>query len=378
MSIKKYTNGAFVDVGYKRYETSTDTITTLPQDIIADSVSAINIKGNMEQSGTPSPSSIIMPQECGERTENLFDESLIQNGYYGSSGSISTFTIDNRYRAFTMAIKAGTYTIKIQADEGIRLLRIATTNEFYNVQEDNKAYTFVISADATMYVSWRNLQVTNSFTNMTVMLNTGSTALPYESYGFKIPILSASTTTNVYLGEVQSTRQIKKLVLTGEEDWKYSTSSQAHWVANVPNDYDNTLSSQITTVCTHYKCIRNDAGLIGMVNGDLRLYAKSTSPVAHELYIKDTTYTSAADFKAYLAQQYANGTPVTVWYVLATPTTGIVNEPLRKIGNYADSITGLTIPTTGTAEQFDIDTTLKPSEVELTYTGWHSKTDTKF
>ena len=31
-----------------------------------------------------------------------------------------------------------------------------------------------------------------------------------------------------------------------------------------------------------------------------------------------------------------------------------------------------------TAEQFDVDTTLKPSEVDLTYHGWHEHSDTKF
>ena len=35
-----------------------------------------------------------------------------------------------------------------------------------------------------------------------IMGNTGSTALPYEPYGYKLPILSNSTVTSIYLGEV--------------------------------------------------------------------------------------------------------------------------------------------------------------------------------
>ena len=34
---------------------------------------------------------------------------------------------------------------------------------------------------------------------------------------YKIPISSANTTTPIYLGEVETTRRVKKLVLTGEE-----------------------------------------------------------------------------------------------------------------------------------------------------------------
>ena len=80
---------------------------------------------------------------------------------------------------------------------------------------------------------------------------------------------------------------------------------------------------------------------------------------------------SVSSFKAYLQQQYAAGTPLTVWYVLATASTGIVNEPLMKIGNYADTLSNATpIPTTLGLNTIDVNTTLKPSEMSLTYDGY--------
>lgn len=127
------------------------------------------------------------------------------------------------------------------------------------------------------------------------------------------------------LARGQITRKIRKLVLTGEENWQYSTASQAHWISNVPNDYNNKLI-KITTVCTHYQCIQNAQGFSGMINGDLRLYASPT-PTVHELYIKDENYTTAEDFKSYLATQYAAGTPVTIWYVLAESETEQITVP---------------------------------------------------
>ena len=79
------------------------------------------------------------------------------------------------------------------------------------------------------------------------------------------------------------------------------------------------------------------------------------------------------DWKTYLAQQYANGTPVTVWYVLATPETAIVNEQLAKIGDHADELhstdAGVTIPTIKGQNTLSVDTELQPSEMTITFKG---------
>lgn len=74
--------------------------------------------------------------------------------------------------------------------------------------------------------------------------------------------------------------------------------------------------------------------------------------------------TTLADFKAWLAAQYAVGTPVTLWYILATPTT--------------ESITAPSIPTTGGTATIDVDTTVKPSEMSLTYNGKHLNKSKKY
>ena len=91
MSIKKYSSGQWVDTTYRKYESATDTITSLPADVIADGQSAsANIIGNMQQTGTPSPQSIIMPSECGDKTENYFDKTAITAGYALSANGTIT------------------------------------------------------------------------------------------------------------------------------------------------------------------------------------------------------------------------------------------------------------------------------------------------
>lgn len=82
--------------------------------------------------------------------------------------------------------------------------------------------------------------------------------------------------------------------------------------------------------------------------------------------VSDSIATTVSAFKSWLALN-----PVTVWYVLATPTTGIVNEPLAKIGDYADTLAsadaGVTIPTVKGDNMLTVDTELQPSEMTITY-----------
>ena len=185
-----------------------------------------------------------------------------------------------------------------------------------------------------------------------------------DNVNYKIPILSGGTTTPVYLGEVQSERQIKKLVLDGTENgWRLTGSGR---MALAFISAQNPLRN-VACICSHYK------GTAATAYGDLADGDCTVSTMNgnnSELGIYDTNYTALADFKTYLQQQYSAGTPVCVWYVLATPTTGIVNEPLRKIGTYADSISNVaSIPTAAGSQTFDVDTTLKPSEVYIKYKG---------
>ncbi len=185
---------------------------------------------------------------------------------------------------------------------------------------------------------------------------------------YKIPISSANTTTPVYLGEVESTRKVYKWELTGEEDWLSSQAdSSKHYLSTVSPDYIR-ANSQVTYVSSHYVAYEQTTSASLVPNGSFSMASNTT---AQRLYIADATYTTNDTWKAYLAQQYAAGTPVTVWYVLANETTTTLNEPLRKIGDYADTVSGITIPTITGKDTFDVLTTLKPSEVSLSYTGWH-------
>lgn len=169
----------------------------------------------------------------------------------------------------------------------------------------------------------------------------------------------------VYLGEVPTTRRVKKLVFDGSESWNRSTSGNNTrvYTPQIPE-----CLSLSPAVCTHFNYNVASVGYPRV--GEFVI----NSSKAIIFGVDRNTFADVDVWKSYLSAQYAAGTPVTVWYVLATPTTGIVNEPLMKIGDYADTLSGITIPTITGADSFDVLTTLKPSEVSLAYTGWHDAT----
>lgn len=195
------------------------------------------------------------------------------------------------------------------------------------------------------------------------MLNTGSTALPYEPYGWAEKITCAGQTTPVYLGQVSTVRRIKKLVLTGEEN--FNTDTYLRFSIFI-GDIKTSTSRTGRSYCSHYECLYHAEPYDNDWNN---VYYQSGST----LFFHDSRFATIADFKSYLAEQYAAGHPVTVWYVLATPTTGVVNEPLCKIGTYADELSsedaGVSIPTAKGQNTLTVDTDLQPSEMTITFKG---------
>ena len=353
--------------------TDTDTITTLPAVLypIAETAT-VGLKGNTVQNGTPTPDNPIMPQGTGERTGNLFDKdtSLIQAGaQFLSNGSIE---LNSNYSIWSIGVgklEAGQdYTLSLDSETTstsvCRVVGYKDGEYVINIEAKqlvNMPLSFTMRSDCDEI----RFSIRNNAPN--IMLNSGSTPLPYEPYGIKIPISCGQQTETVYLGSVQSTRRVKKMVLTGQENWDSATTSYGKCFALTVNNVFPINSS----FCTHFK----NSGY----EGNSRSTARSSLADGDFICIRtfDVIYCrmdSAGDtegFKTYLQQQYAAGTPVCVWYVLASSITGIVNEPLMKIGSYADSISGISIPTTAGANTLDVQTTVKPSEVTASFNGWH-------
>ena len=328
---------------------------------------AYSIIGNMEQTGTPSSSSPIYPSETGERTENLWNDTLEQGAISASTGQPSS--ADNRVRSENgIRLSSGTYTISTDSDKWI-VSRIYNLDGTYKESGGVVAnpLTFTLDSDSLLkfiihYKNDRNLSPSDV---SQIMLNTGSTPKPYEPYGYKLPVVCGGSTTNIYLSEPirnkgnyadtaastgVATRKIKKLVLTGEESGWFLSGTNSYGIANygLPNALESFVSNN--PVCSHFVyqvTLQNDTKTEGIfTNAQLSLYVRVTA----------ANLPNKTAFTNWLKAQYANGTPVTVWYILTTPTT--------------ETFTAPTISTIEGEQTFDIDTTLKPSEVTIEYMGW--------
>lgn len=353
----------------------------VPVTITADGTPLLDyiISGNTVQSGTPTPDSPVTPQGTGERTGNLFDYTTVTFGkYISASGEEETSSGTGEQslnHSDYIPINAGiTYTFKCDKSP----IESATFNSFCwfdsNKQFINRV-TFDVDAIDPYILGTATAPINAAYLIMnyrglhgdTAMLNTGSTALPYEPYGYKIPISSAGQTTTVYLGEVETTRDVKKLVLTGEED----VSLQSINSYGVANFYIYIPTTKRYAVCTHLKQQTTNIG--NTQDEGFLLATASGSRITFYIRIFSSTAATPEELQTYLAQQYAAGTPVTIWYVLTEPETAIVNEPLMKIGDYADTLSkeqaGVAIPTNNGSTTIDVDTTVKPSEVYIEFMG---------
>lgn len=180
-------------------------------------------------------------------------------------------------------------------------------------------------------------------------LEKGSTATPYEPYHEPIttPIYLP---TPLYSGEVlrsDGSREVKwgKIVLTGEEKITFVGTAGTSYRYDFVNI--KTISqikyARKNSKITHFE--QCDMPTIDVVGYDWH--------GASFYLIIITTQSTINKFKDWLKSQYEAGTPVTVWYQLATPTTETVTVPQ--------------IPTLNGTTVIDVDTAVKPTEMYAKY-----------
>lgn len=136
------------------------------------------------------------------------------------------------------------------------------------------------------------------------------------------------------------TRRIKKWVFDGSEGWAYAQMGYTLATRSILNTPDDISQNLYRVVNTHYSSM--DSWLSGATKVGLSYkgYDVPGTSRGHRVCIgvqplDGTDMPKQADIDAlvsFLQQQYSNGTPVTVWYVLATPTTETVSVPSGMTG----------------------------------------------
>lgn len=159
---------------------------------------ALTIAGNSRQDGTPT--------FCGDRTRNLFDKdsSLIQAGaQFLSDGSIEA---NSNYSIWTMGVgnlEAGhDYAISLErTTQSTSICRVIGYKNGQYVGNITVARLDNMPLSFTMNGNWDEIRFSIRNNAPNVMVNLGSTALPYEPYGYKIQITCGGQTQTVYLSE---------------------------------------------------------------------------------------------------------------------------------------------------------------------------------
>ena len=384
MKFKKRINGSWTDIPYYINTTMTDSLTILPATLYTDnSEIVVGVKGDAIQSNIPTPESPVIPQGTGDNTGNLFDISTAVLGkWINSAGEEKTSSVQTpQYRlnhTDYISVEPNTeYTFSYNGDYStsttVAMCWFDNNKEIVAKSDyptsGQKVYSFSATAPNDARYCIVNFTGYNGIGKSDMIFTAGSIVPSYEPFGYKVTVSCGDTLIPVYLGEVQSTRKIKKLVLTGEENFVYD-SNYTRFRFTIPNSL--ILGVRRTPIiCSHYEAITDGRPIEDVPKNTIY----SDSATLNRWWIEAEDFTSANDFKAYLAAQYATGTPVTIWYILTTEETGIVNEPLMKIGDYADEIINISIPTIVGTNTFNIDTVVQPSEVTLHYHGWHPITN---
>mgnify|MGYP003290178091 CR=1 FL=1 len=354
------------------------------------------MKGNTETSGTQSPSSPVTINGTGNKTANLLPPPTAAasgeiNGitYNVSADGVCTFSgtasasvnlTVNLSKQFVIPYSApagGQGTVAFNNSKALNAVVM-----FYNgntqvdawqlnvVNRTHSSYSGMAGKTIDRYIIQIPSGVNaDGLTVAVAFSDNGVPVSPFEPYGkYKVSITSNGTTLSpVYLTEQlmkigdtvdslvssgTATYNTYKLVLTGDEAWDISLG--VFYLGTLSVDYLRS-SGNITYMSTHYVAYQQQSSAGSVPDGK---FGFGDNGSVQRLYVHDSSYSTVQDFKAFLAAQYANGTPVTICYIRATPTT--------------ESVTAPSIPTTGGEVSIDVDTTVKPSELDFTYHGWHS------
>ncbi|MBP9999581.1 MAG: hypothetical protein KBT14_02695, partial [Proteobacteria bacterium] len=324
------------------------------------------VTGNSIQNGTPTPENPVDVISVGDRTVNLLNvNDKVSGELNGATGVINTsaiyYTSDyidiSNLTDFTISFTTnitGGAGRDIAYYDSNKTFVSGTRNAITTSKPITISKTFTKPSNA-VYVrfTWLHDYQGTPINDYDIMIEEGSTApTSYVPYGYQIPVAGTSangsrTTTSVYLnaplrkvGDYADvldykngtiTRNVGVKVLDGTENWNTNAFTDVFSLQGsswIPSDGSPLYCSHFNNIVLPITAQRegNSWFNLGRFNiGWASMVAQGTTA-----------------FKQWLAQQYANGTPVTVYYPLATP----VVEQIENWSCPAVPITDIKIATT--------------------------------
>ncbi|MCQ2580997.1 MAG: hypothetical protein MJ164_02395 [Alphaproteobacteria bacterium] len=289
------------------------------------------IMGNSIQNGTPTPENPVEVVSVGNKNKNLFDKTQGTIQGYPTAGY--TWYVGGYERSIVVKLEEGkTYTVvrapgykatfRIQASatyplaDGQTLQNIDSTG---GSDETTKTitvptgypYVVIYVSNSSPYTEEKEKAICDAF-----MVVEGSAApTEYIPYGYRIP------GTSIYLDEPLRKvgnyadelrpdgtviRRVGVKVFDGTENWTGANPGNYFYISN---------SSQVTG---HRAFVSNYYKQSGNAFTNTSNYTICAAGAGTSIQIRDERFENVSAFKSWLAQQYAAGTPVTVYYPLAT------------------------------------------------------------
>jgi hypothetical protein len=253
--------------------------------------------------------------------ENLFDKSAITSGAYANLSG--TATNNSYYCSDFIPITAATYYFQNVVGGSYQ-----NTVVVYDANKQGLRYAKLsgsdkVSGSITFQSGDAYIRVNCYFqTDVdTVMVNIGSTPLPYSPY--------LNKTTPIYLSEVPTIRRIKCVDLG---TLTYTKTGSGNFSAAL-GDGKVVDNSQIApAICSHFKVVSANN------------YSSTPYSLCASINLQSFVSINKAGYEEMTVAEFKSAmSGVLLWYALANPETGIVNEPLSKIGNYADELTEISV-----------------------------------
>lgn len=148
-------------------------------------------------------------ESVGDRTGNLFDGAVEQGSFQGTNGDL----VDSpkRVRSIGIQLSGGNYTISATGCDNVILLVYSTAADYILSESTTKfqdlPFSFSLNDERIIRFALKKNDNSNILPSdiSNIMLNEGSTALPYEPYGYKVPVTVSNgadtLTTPIYLPE---------------------------------------------------------------------------------------------------------------------------------------------------------------------------------
>ncbi len=328
-----------------------------------DDESIINyiIEGNCVQNGSPEPDNPVKVESVGDLTQNLFDLNSVElvgdcvildnSIHFTGTGSFDVFLPSGQYTlSFKNNNKGTCYVRDGKVDSGF-IVSI-------NPTETTKTFNYSANVDGYLRIS----SFSKGLVLSDIQIEKGSTVSAYEPYGYKIPIVCSGKNLfdkDNFTQSITSATGKKSgydYTITGNKGALNSASSGT-FLIKLPKNIvakNKTISISVYITMLEYGDINNQIRAWTEANDSAKDHQLSQNFSLNERVRLSWVFTNV-DYELSGFRFYINGNKILFEmdtlqietnatatdyepYVEPVTTTIYLDEPLRKIGAYADYI----------------------------------------